>query len=330
MAVKRAEQSDEIVVRMVEETGKPQTAVRVRWNMNTDTPLPPDVAAGQNPPDGAILNYYLKSNANGPVTLEVKDAPGNVIRRYSSTDPAPQPDPMLEIPRYWLRPPQLLSSEAGLHRFIWDMHLAPLPGIRATYPIAAIAHNTPPDATSPWAMTGTYTLVLTANGKSYSQPLKITMDPRVRTPAADLQQQFQLSKQLYDSAWKLSLAINQATALRAQLKDRKQRAGEVIAGAAIEAFAKQLDVVAGEGGGRRGRGGPQTDSLASVRGSLLTLMGILQDADVAPTAQSVAAIAEIEKKVPVALGAWDSFQKQDLAAFNQQLRSANIEEVKID
>jgi photosystem II stability/assembly factor-like uncharacterized protein len=309
---------------------KPQDAIRVRWNMNTDTPLPPDFPAGQNPPDGAIFNYYLKSAASGPVTIEVKDSTGTVLRKYSSTDPIQQPDPMLEIPKYWVRPPQVVPTQAGLHRFIWDMHLTPLPGVRPTYPIAAIAGDTPADTTSPWAMPGNYTVVLTVNGKSYAQPLKITMDPRVKTPNADLRQQFQYSKQAYDNALKLSLAMNQATALRAQLKDRKQQAGQSAAGEAIDAFSKKLDAVAGEGGGRRGRGAPQPDSLGSVRGTLLTLMGILQDADVAPTTQTVATISEIEKKVPTVLQSWQAFQQQDIPALNQQLRAANLQEVKIE
>jgi hypothetical protein len=179
-------------------------------------------------------------------------------------------------------------------------------------------------------MPGNYTVVLTVNGKSYAQPLKITMDPRVKTPNADLRQQFQYSKQAYDNALKLSLAMNQATALRAQLKDRKQQAGQSAAGEAIDAFSKKLDAVAGEGGGRRGRGAPQPDSLGSVRGSLLTLMGILQDADVAPTTQTVATISEIEKKVPTVLQSWQAFQQQDIPALNQQLRAANLQELKID
>lgn len=309
---------------------KPQDAVRVRGNMNTDTPLPPDFPTGSNPPDGAIIDYYLKSSANGPVVIEIKDSAGNTVRRYSSADPIEKPDPMLEIPPYWLRPPQVVSTAAGLHRFVWDMRWTPLPGIHPTYPIAAVPHNTSPDATSPWVMPGQYTVVLTANGKSYSQPLKITMDPRVKTPPADLQQQFQLSKQLYDHALKLSFAINQATALRAQLKDRREHAGTGPSAEAIDAFSKKLEAVAGEGGGRRGRGAPQTESLASVRGSLLTLMGILQEADVAPTSQAVTTIAETEKKVPTALQTWQNFLQQEVPALNQQLKTANLPEVKIE
>jgi hypothetical protein len=135
---------------------------------------------------------------------------------------------------------------------------------------------------------------------------------------------------VYDDALNLSLALNKATELRAQLKERKQHAGQSPSASAIEEFSKKLDAVAGEGGGRRGRGAPQTDSLASVRGSLLTLMGILQDADVAPTSQTVTSIGEVEKKVPVVLQNWEIFQKQEITVFNQQLKAANLQQVNIN
>ena len=127
---------------------RPQTAMRVRWNQNTDTPIPPDEAAGDNPPDGAIVDYYLGSTASSPITLEIKDEAGNLVRRYSSADPIPTPDPALAIPQYWVRPPQKLSSESGIHRFLWDLHYAPVPGVPPQYPIAAVYRNTAPAATS--------------------------------------------------------------------------------------------------------------------------------------------------------------------------------------
>ena len=109
---------------------KPQTALRVRWNTNTDTPLPPDEPRLPNPPEGAIIDYYLKSAASGPVTLEIFDADGRLVRRYSSADPVPPlPDPTdAPLPLYWYRPPQGLSAAAGMHRFTWDVHYQPLGG----------------------------------------------------------------------------------------------------------------------------------------------------------------------------------------------------------
>src|SRR5437868_3722026 len=108
---------------------KPQTATRVRWNTNSDTPIPPDEAAGENPPDGAMIDYYIGARASGPVTIEINDDAGNLVRRYSSADPMPTPDPMLSIPPYWVRPPQRLASEPGMHRFLWDVRYAPVPGV---------------------------------------------------------------------------------------------------------------------------------------------------------------------------------------------------------
>src|SRR5262245_62185176 len=91
---------------------QPQQAWRFRWNKNTDTPLPPDEPAGENPPDGAILNYWLKQDARSPITLEILDAGGTVVRKYSSADPVEAPVEGRHIPDYWIRPQQTLSAKA--------------------------------------------------------------------------------------------------------------------------------------------------------------------------------------------------------------------------
>ena len=175
---------------------KPQRAWRYRWNKNTDTPLPADEPAGQNPPDGAIIDYWLASDAS-EVVLEIVDGAGNVVRRYTSSDPDIEPADTGNVPWYWIRPRRPLAKTAGMHRMTWDVHYAPLPNAKATYPIAAIPHDTAPDPTSPWALPGTYTVRLTANGKTVTQPLVVQMDPRVKTSAADLAKQFDLSMQVY-------------------------------------------------------------------------------------------------------------------------------------
>src|SRR2546430_17465593 len=107
---------------------------------------------------------------------------------------------MLAIPKYWVRPPQTLSAAKGMHRFVWNLHGTPIRDLRPGYPIAAVFENTAPSPTSPWVMPGDYTIVLTVNGKSYSQPLTVVMDPRVKTPASILQQQYDLSEQMYNDA----------------------------------------------------------------------------------------------------------------------------------
>ncbi len=173
---------------------KPQKAVRVRWNMNTDTPLPPEEPAGENPPDGAMIDYYL--NSSSPVKLEILNTKGEIIRTFSSNDTL-YTIPEVNIPLYWIRPQQILAATAGAHRFLWDMKYAPL-NVPAAYPMTAIKHNTPPDATAPWVMPGNYTVRLTTNGQTQEQPITITMDPRVKTGITQWQRQHDLSMICYE------------------------------------------------------------------------------------------------------------------------------------
>jgi hypothetical protein len=162
---------------------KPQDAFLYPTNANTDTPLPPEEPAGQNPPDGAILNYYLGSDPEAPVTLEILDAAGALVRRYASDDPVPVIDVnSLPFPEYWIRPPQLLSASTGSHRFVWDFHFTPDPGDRPRFPIAATYRNTAPGPTSPRAEAGDYTVRLTVDGETFEQPLTVHPDPRLVPP----------------------------------------------------------------------------------------------------------------------------------------------------
>ena len=175
---------------------KPQQALRIRWNMNTDTPMPQEEPGGQNPPEGAIFDYYLSETSSNEITLEIFDAAGKSVRKYSSKDTL-YTIPDVNIPLYWIRPQQILSSKAGAHRFFWDMHYTPI-NTPASYPMTAIYENTAPTPTSPWVMPGNYTVKLTVNGNSISQPFSVKMDPRVKTSLADLQKQFSLSMTCYE------------------------------------------------------------------------------------------------------------------------------------
>lgn len=307
---------------------QPEAAYRVRWDMNPDTPLPPDFPAGENPPDGAVIDYYLQSTASGPVTLEIRDAAGKTVRKYSSTDPVEQIDPMLEIPTYWVRPPQQLSSGAGMHRFLWDMHYPPTPGIKPEYPIAAVPHNTAPQPTSPWAMPGQYKIVLTVNGQSYTQPLTIQMDPRVKTSNADLAKQFELSQRLYTQMQSIVPATNQLAGVRKQLKDlQKQAQGDVLG--AVNTLDQKLQTLGG-GQARRPGAGTEPPTLGGMRTRVLALFGVLQEADVAPTTQATAAVSELDQQIPPLLKQWDAIKAQDIPALNSQLKHANLPEVKIE
>jgi photosystem II stability/assembly factor-like uncharacterized protein len=308
---------------------QPQTAIRVRWDMNTDTPFPPDVAAGENPPDGAVIDYYLSSASSAPVTLEIKDSAGKTVRKYSSADKPDPIDPMLNIPTYWVRPPQTLSAAAGTHRFLWDMHYAPLTGVEAEYPIAAVPHNTAPQATSPWTMPGSYTVVLTVNGKSYSQPFTIKMDPRVKAPTAALAQQFKLSEQLYTRLRTLAPAVEQANDARKQLKEIRKKLSEGTLAAAVDQMDQKIQAVVG-GAPRRPGAGTEPPTLGMMRTRYLALLTVFQEADVAPSTQATAGAGELGKQLPPIMAQWEALKSKDIPALNAQLKQSNLPEVKLE
>jgi photosystem II stability/assembly factor-like uncharacterized protein len=246
---------------------KPETAIRVRWDMNTDTPLPPDEPAGQNPPEGAIINYYLKSAVSEPITLEILDSTGKSIRHYSSADPVVLPDSATApVPLYWYRPPRVLSTAAGMHRFFWDMRYQPLPGGGGGRggggggpSMQAIAHDTGPGSSAPWVAPGQYTVKLTVSGKSYTQPITLKMDPRVRLSALEVAQIGSWSKQLYEGVLYVQTALQQMQSIRDQVRALQEKAaGQAAVTKALNAFDQKALALQGTpsaGFGRGGRGG---------------------------------------------------------------------------
>ena len=258
---------------------RPVRATRVRWNMNTDTPLPIDEPAAPNPPDGAVIDYWLPAGVDGLVTLEILDARGALVRRFASDDPVEPLDSTTNFPAWWIRPAQRLSAEPGAHRFVWDLHHPRPPALGHSYPIAAILRDTPREPVGPWVLPGTYTVQLTAAGEALTQPLAVRMDPRVTTPPATWVRMFALSSRVVE-------AMRADSALLAEVQGLRRASGAAAPGAA---------------------GGPGADSLAAVErdlrrlnSQLTGLLGLIEDADAAPTTQAARAVGELERAVEAA------------------------------
>jgi photosystem II stability/assembly factor-like uncharacterized protein len=153
---------------------RPADAVKMPPPSEHGTPKPRDEPLAENPPFGAILDYYLKSSATGPVTLEIFDAAGVAIRRYSSEERTPPMNPdTLDIPASWRPTPEPLAATAGMHRWVWDL--------RPTPKAARGAQSGGDDIegrSNVTVLPGTYTVKLTVGGKSYIQPIRVLMDPR--------------------------------------------------------------------------------------------------------------------------------------------------------
>ncbi|MDB4905265.1 MAG: glycosyl hydrolase repeat-containing protein [Gemmatimonadetes bacterium] len=197
---------------------KPAVATRVRYSAWPDTPLPPDEPAGENPPDGAVIDYWLSSAATGPVTIEVRDGAGRMVRRYSSTDTVSVPRDTGNWPWYWQRPGQRVATSAGAHRLVWDLHFTAPKG-DISYPISATPFNTPPDPKGPWVNPGTYSITVRTPSSEATTTLTVRMDPRVKSAPAAWAKQYALSLKAYDALARVNAVAGGTDAQKATRAD---------------------------------------------------------------------------------------------------------------
>jgi photosystem II stability/assembly factor-like uncharacterized protein len=323
---------------------KPAPAVRVRFASNDPTPWPPEIPGGENPPPGALLDYFLPAASSGPVKLEILDGSGELVRGYASDDPA-LPDPARDLegynrrcqenpaapfcgtPLYWPAPAMPLSKEAGMHRFSWDMRYAPLSddppgGVVAT---GAVPRRSYPQTNAPWAPPGRYAVRLTANGVSLTQPLLVVLDPRVRISAAALAQLNGLSLEMYRGARAARAAYLEGRALSAAL--------EKLEGSDVAGFRAQVDSLAPaprpqQGFGGVGGGAPSgPPTLSGTSTAMLGAAMAMQRAEVAPTASQIAAATRARAQWAALLPRWTALRTSGLAALNAKRKAAGLPEV---
>jgi photosystem II stability/assembly factor-like uncharacterized protein len=304
----------------------PAATYRVRRSVATDTPLPPDEPLAPNPPDGAVIDYRLKTAATGPVTLEILDSTGKLVRRFASTDRPEAVDPtVLQMDPRWIRPARILPATAGSHRFVWDLHYPPPDGSARGYPISAIYRDTPSEPSGPVVLPGKYTVKLSAGGKAFEQPLVVKMDPRVTTPAAGLEQQFKLSMLCYDGANEARAATARIRSVRNQLVEVKAKAGELAAAVdALDAKAAALEGSVSRGRRGGGDGAGREATLGRTAGELGRVLAILQSADATPTTQAAKAAATARADLDGLLARWKQVRENDLADLNAKLKAAGL------
>ncbi len=307
----------------------PRQAWRTRPGSDDGTPLPPDEPAAPNPPVGASINYYLRSAPKGPVVVEILDAAGRLVRRYSSDDKVKPVDPSkLQFPAFWAPQPLLPSSEPGMHRWTWDIHHAALPGTATAGGFGGWRGG----GGGPWALPGEYTVRLTVDGTSLARPLAVAMDPRVKTLGADLERQFETSVQAETAEAQAAAAIDEGENLLgriAELRGGGKRIGRVL-DRELAAAADALRAIVGPrpAGWSQRPGEPQpppdTTSLRHAKALLARVYSVVQGDDAAPSPDALASLEHALAVLHAAEARFSIVKNRDIPRLDAMLTRAGL------
>jgi photosystem II stability/assembly factor-like uncharacterized protein len=307
---------------------KPAPAIRVRRSTGTDTPIQPDEPAGRNPPDGAVIDYYLARDSRHPVSIEILDSNGALVRRVSSTDPAPFTQEQIDrelIPAYWIRITQPPATSAGMHRWVWDLHYAAPRSVQRGFPISAVPGDTPEEPAGPLANPGNYRVRLRIGSHQWESPLVVAADPRIKIAAADFAAQAALAQRLAAALDGSTGALLEARSIRTQLKELTAHAGADLAGR-----IRSLDVhvaallESGEESAAPHRG------LERLNGDVATLYAQVTDVDAAPTTVQAAETDLALKEWRGLEAGWRRLRDDEVVALNRDLGKARLLRLRAD
>ena len=310
----------------------PEKAIRVRMDMNGDTPLPPEMPAGTNPPNGALIDYFVRSEPSEDVTLAIYDVSGRLVRQFSRKPEPASTEPPPNVPDYWLARPEPLPKQAGMNRFLWDLHYTSPDALRHDYAISALYGNTPGDPLGPLALPGKYEVRLTVNGRTYKQALEIGMDPRVDVSDNALVQEFELEKRVSSFVTQSYGYHHQAVEMRAALartqKDlerKKEQSPDVIKALKdLDGKAQQLEGAEQFGGGGGGRGGRPKPTFALLNRELGSLATVIDGQDAAPTPAMQTAFEDYCNDLTTVANKWNDLLKTDLPKVNDSLTKVKM------
>ena len=300
----------------------PGTAVRVRRNVNADTPLPPEVPYALNPLDGAIIDYWLSVKPAGTIRLDVRDAAGGLVRHFSSAPIVPVPEAARPPhPNFWVATPTPLPTTVGTNRVDWDLRRDPPPVFSHGFGINANPGLTPASPEGALVLPGVYALTLTVDGKTSTQQVTVRNDPRSPASMPALRAQDSLLTRITTGLWTSWDGDQQAAALRTSVSAIADGKGAAAAVAAAKTLLAAIDSVSGSGGGRGGRGGGggTPPSFRGVNGTLAGQLGAQDNADLAPNTAMRAALASACKDLATVQARWMRLITNDLPAFNAVL-----------
>jgi photosystem II stability/assembly factor-like uncharacterized protein len=309
---------------------EPADAIRMHAGTDYASPMPRDEALAENPPIGAMIDYYLKSSASSAVVIEILDGEGQLVRHYSSEDKAPPVKPeTLDFPAFWRPAAKPLAAEAGMHRWIWDLHYMAVPG--STHLVGDEFVVAPRGVT---ALPGTYTVKLTVGGQSYSQPLKLQMDPRIKTSLTELRKQFDAATGVSRRQAEISEAQRSVNQLLSQArKARSQIHDDASLVSALDALIAKAEDIAGTPPAHFGmvpsKPAAEHTDLESLSRKLAKIFSAINDGDAAPTEDAMRAFIGAQTDGAAVMTKWNAVMTKDLPEMNGQLKQAGLPSIVI-
>jgi len=294
----------------------PAPAIRLRRSVSNDTPIPPEEPHGFNPPAGAVIDYFLGSPPSDSVTLEIRDARGAVVNRFSSNDRLSPPSERPQIADEWLPHAEPPTVHTGLNRFVWDLRYPPPPSESRNYSIAVVAgQGTVAEPQGPLVLPGEYQVRLSVGGRAYTQRLRVELDPRVRVPDSVLAGQLRLALEISNSMVQQQGLQVGLRGLQGELRVVGQRAIDKGVRGRLVALERVADSLARE--------------VRSVGGELTGVESVVESADRAPTEPARQVFAGLRDRLSAASGRWQRVLASDLPALNTQLRRQGVAPLRV-
>ncbi len=295
---------------------RPADSARIDNDEFPGTPLPPEEPTAENPPNGAIIDYFLPVPASS-IVLEVFDATGNLVRRLSSENQDTKKHLPLPVAERWFSNPEALDKTPGMHRVVWDFKWESSGG-----PVADedAWFNNP---SGPKAAPGTYQVRLTVDGQVREQALHVKMDPRSSATSGELAQQQQLGRQIFAETIEPREALAEIDSVKKQLGDVEAKLGPEnqqikleVAGtqSAIDGLLTNKDVPLEE----------QNLGLQIAYKRLASALLVVETSDRAISPQAIALYKEASPQVKAGIAEWERFKQTRLEQLNRQLRKANL------
>ena len=274
---------------------KPADAIRFRPSGFTGTPFPKDEPMAANPPAGAVIDYVLPPGFKGTVTLVIRDSDNREVRDFKSTDKPPRPDLYtLKYAPEWMKQKPVLAATPGMHRLVWNLH----------YAASAVLQDNEHDFDGVWAPPGKYTVMLSVRGRTFSQPLTVSPDPRVRLPTAAFQREFGLATKVADAWSKAATALADAKRLLKTVRQRRDQQATSLATA-----IQGVSGISEESENRPVKPSARADSLQNLATALEKLEHAVDGADADPSPDVRSSYQLLTHKLAGTLREWQQLIK---------------------